>query len=60
MSLALPTVVQLVVSFNFSLQWGMTQEYSFTVIDFILCFRWGAFVELGGHYAERAFCVFLC
>ena len=28
MSLAWPTVVQLVVSFNSGLQWGISQEYS--------------------------------
>ena len=43
MSLAWPTVVQLVVSFNSGLQWGISQEYSFfffvTVIDLILRFR---------------------
>ena len=31
MSLAWPTVVQLVVSFNSGLQWGISQEYSFFV-----------------------------
>ena len=47
MSLAWPTVVQLVVSFNSSLQWGISQEYSFFVswvIDLILrslrCIDW--------------------
>ena len=31
MSLAWPTVVQLVVSFNSALQWGISQEYSFFI-----------------------------
>ena len=31
MSLAWPTVVQLVVSFNSGLQWGISQGYSFFV-----------------------------
>ena len=32
LSLAWPTVVQLVVSFNSGLQWGISQEYSFFVL----------------------------
>ena len=31
LDLAWPTVVQLVVSFNSGLQWGISQEYSFFV-----------------------------
>ena len=52
MSLAWHTVVQLVVSFNSGLQWGISQEYSFfvsLVIDLILCFRCDALIELGSH-----------
>ena len=61
MSLAWPTVVQLVVSFNSGLQWGMSQEYSFfvsSVIDLILCFCCDALTELGSFYANRTFYVF--
>ena len=44
MSLAWPTVVQLVVCFNSGLEWGISQEYSFFVssqwsIDFVFSLR---------------------
>ena len=61
MSLAWPTVVHLVVSFNSGLQWGISQEYSFFVschsdrFDFVFSLRC---IELGSHYANRTFYVF--
>ena len=55
--LAWPTVVQLLVSFNSGLQWGIRVLFLcfVTVIDLILCFHWDALVELGSHYANRTF-----
>ena len=50
MTLFWPTVVQLVVSFNSGLQWGISQEYSFFVssmIDLILCFRFRMAIYMG-------------
>ena len=63
MFLAWPTVVQLVVSFNSGLQWGISQEYSFFVSSqwsiWFLCFRWDALIESGSQYANVIFYVFL-
>ena len=59
MSLAWPTVVQLVVSFNSGLQWRITLFLCFvTVIELmILCFHWDALIELESHYANIV-CIF--
>ena len=60
LSLALHTVVQLVVSFNSGLQRGISQEYCFFVssqwwFDFVLSLRR---IELESHYANQTFHVF--
>ena len=60
MSLAWPTVVQLLVSFNSGLQWGIRVLFLcfVTVTDLILCFHRNVLIELGSHYTNRTFYVF--
>ena len=60
LSLVWPTVIEVVVSFNSGLQWGISQEYSFFVsskchrFDFVFSLR----CISGSHYANRTFYVF--
>ena len=62
LSLALSTVVQLVVSFNSGLQWWISQESPFFVSSqwsfWFVCFRWDTLIELRSYYANRNFYVF--
>ena len=64
LSLAWPAVIQLVVFFNSWRAVGLGLDKStclcvIIVINLILCRRYGAYIELGSHYANRTFYVFL-